>query len=152
MKGGRQPASVLTILDKFSFVLLSVIMYAQSVTLLSSKFPKKDIYPFSLPIFQNTQSLVLKTPVTLFAGENGFGKSTLLQVIANACGIYIGQETGRTRYNYNPYEDKLGDHLSVEWKDGKVPGSFFGSESFYHFRQILDEWSARSIRTFLESR
>ena len=117
-------------------------MHVQSITILSSKYPAKEIYPFNLPIFQNTKHIAFKTPVTLFAGENGSGKSTLLQAISNACGIHIWQETGRTRYNYNPYEDKLGDYLSIEWKDGKVPGSFFGSESFRHFRQVLDEWSA----------
>jgi len=86
-------------------------MHVQSVTLLSSKFPKKDIYLFSLPVFQNTQRLVFETPVTLFVGENGSGKSTLLQGISHACGIYIWQETGRTRYNYNPYEDT--EHYQV---------------------------------------
>ena len=33
-------------------------------------------------------------------------------------------------------------HLTVEWTDGKVPGSFFGSDIFTHFAQILDEWAA----------
>ena len=117
-------------------------MHVQSVTLLSSKFPEKEIYPFNLAVFENFQRLGFETPVTLFAGENGSGKSTLLKAIARACGIHIWEETGRTRYNYNPYEDRLGDYLNVEWKNGRVPGSFFGSESFRHFRQVLDEWSA----------
>ena len=117
-------------------------MYVQSIKLLSAKFPREDVYPFSLNLFRNFQPLELKTPVTLFAGENGSGKSTLLGAIANACGIHIWQDAEKTRYHYNPYEDKLGDYLTVEWKDGRVPGSFFGSESFRYFRQVLDEWSA----------
>jgi len=117
-------------------------MHVQSLTLLASKFPRTDVYPFNLPVFQNTMKLAFETPVTLFAGENGSGKSTLIQAIAKTCGIHIWQETGRTRYDCNPYEDKLGDYLSVVWKDGRVPGSFFGSDSFQHFRQVLDEWSA----------
>ncbi len=117
-------------------------MHVRSVILFSSKFPAEDVYPFNLPVFQKTQRLDFKTPVTLFAGENGSGKSTLLRAISHACGIHIWQETGRTRYNYNPYEDKLGDYLAIDWKDGKVPGSYFDSENFRHFRQILDEWSA----------
>ena len=117
-------------------------MHVQNVTLLSSKYPETDVYPFNVPAFKNTGGLSLTTPVTLFAGENGSGKSTLLRAIALACGIHIWQETGRTRYNYNPYEDKLGEYLSIKWRDGRVPGSFFGSESFQHFRQVLDEWSA----------
>jgi predicted ATPase len=117
-------------------------MHVRSVTLFSSKFPAEDVYPFNLSIFQKKQHLAFMTPVTLFVGENGSGKSTLLQAISHACGIHIWQETIRTRYNHNPYEDKLGDYLSIDWKEGKVPGSFFGSENFRHFRQILDEWSA----------
>jgi len=124
------------------FVLLNAAMHMRSVTLLSSKYPTQENYPFNLPVFQNTQRLAFVTPVTFFAGENGSGKSTLLQAISSACGIHIWQETGRTPYNYNPYEDRLGEYLSVEWENGKVPGSFFGSESFRHFRQVLDEWSA----------
>jgi predicted ATPase len=117
-------------------------MHVRGVTLFSSKFPAEDVYPFNLSIFQKTQHLAFMMPVTLFVGENGSGKSTLLQAISHACGIHIWQETSRTRYNHNPYEDKLGDYLSIDWKEGKVPGSFFGSENFRHFRQILDEWSA----------
>lgn len=117
-------------------------MHVRGVTLFSSKFPTEDVYPFNLSIFQKTQHLAFMTPVTLFVGENGSGKSTLLQAISHACGIHIWQETSTTRYNHNPYEDKLGDYLSIDWKEGKVPGSFFGSENFRHFRQILDEWSA----------
>src|SRR5512145_1052022 len=117
-------------------------MHLQNITLLSSNYPTADSYPFNLPLLQKTGCLAFETPVTLFVGENGSGKSTLLQAIALACGIHIWQETGKTRYNYNLYEDKLCEYLSIEWKDGKVPGSFFGSESFRHFRQVLDEWSA----------
>ena len=114
----------------------------QSVNLLTSDYPTKEAYPFNLPVFQNTKRVTFHSPVTLFVGENGSGKSTLLKAIAKSCGIHIWQETGRTRYENNPYEDRLGDYLSIEWKDGRVPGSFFGSESFHHFRQVLDEWSA----------
>ena len=64
------------------------------------------------------------------------------QAIARACGIHIWQEAERRRFAPNPYEEALGDYLSVEWVDGNVPGSFFGSDSFRHFRQVLDEWAA----------
>ncbi len=92
------------IIDKFVFVLFNEAMHVQNVTLLSSKYPTRANYPFSLPVFQSTERMTFETPVTLFAGENGSGKSTLLQAMANACGIHIWQETGRTRYNYNPNE------------------------------------------------
>ena len=117
-------------------------MHLASVTLHPAEYPTKDFYPFNLPVFQGAQRIAFETPVTLFVGENGSGKSTLLQAIAHACGIHLWRETERRRLAPNPYEEALGDYLSVEWTNGKVPGSFFGSDIFQHFRQILDEWAA----------
>ena len=117
-------------------------MHLANVTLHPAKYPTRDFYPFNLPVFQEAERIVFDTPVTFFVGENGSGKSTLLQAIAHACGIHLWRETERRRLTPNPYEDALCDFLAIEWADGKVPGSFFGSDIFHHFRQILDEWAA----------
>jgi predicted ATPase len=116
-------------------------MHLKSVTLHPSKYPIKDHYPFNVPVFQQTKRIAFNAPVTLFVGENGSGKSTLLQAISHVCGIHIWRESERSRFNHNPYENKFSDYLTIEWKDGKVPGSFFGSDIFHHFTQILDEWA-----------
>ena len=117
-------------------------MHLKNVTLHPERYPTKDSYPFYLPILQNTRQVILEKPVTLFAGENGTGKSTLLEAIAVACGIHIWRNTERSRPGYNPYEDKLHRHISVEWKNGRVPGSFFSSKIFQYFAEVLDEWAA----------
>jgi predicted ATPase len=117
-------------------------MHLKNVTLHPEKYPTKDSYPFYLPILQNTKQVILEKPVTLFVGENGTGKSTLLEAIAIACGIHIWRNTERSRPGYNPYEDKLHQHISVEWENGRVHGSFFGSKIFQHFAELLDEWAA----------
>ncbi len=39
-------------------------------------------YPFSLPAVKSLSKLSLSAPVTFFVGENGTGKSTLLEAIA----------------------------------------------------------------------
>lgn len=117
-------------------------MHLTAVTLHAENYPTRNHYPFSLPVLQETERIAFTTPVTLFVGENGSGKSTLLQAIARACGIHIWRDTERRRFAPNPYEEALGDFLGVEWADGRVPGSFFGSDIFHHFRQILDEWAA----------
>jgi len=117
-------------------------MHLKNVSLHPEKYPTQDSYPFCLPIIQNTAQLILKKPVTLFAGENGTGKSTLLEAIAIACGIHIWHNSERSRPEYNPYEDKLHQHISVEWENGRVPGSFFSSKIFQYFAEVLDEWAA----------
>lgn len=83
-----------------------------------------------------------RSPVTFFVGENGTGKSTLLEAIARKCGIHIWEGMERTRYEKNPYEKALHYATSVAWTDGAVPGSFFASQIFRNFAQLLDEWAA----------
>jgi predicted ATPase len=117
-------------------------MHLESVTLHPEKYPLRDRYPFSLPIFHQPQSIHFTTPVTLFVGENGTGKSTLLEALAQSCGIHIWKDASRSRFEINPYEDQFYRYLSVTWTSGRVPGSFFGSAIFHYFAQILDGWAA----------
>jgi predicted ATPase len=117
-------------------------VHLKSITLLPDKYPTREHYPFTLPLFHQTKHLALDTPVTFFVGENGTGKSTLLEALAHACGIHIWRAPAGTRYQVNPFEGKLHHYLCLEWSDGRVPGAFFGSEIFRDFANILDEWAA----------
>ena len=119
-------------------------MHIKSATLYPDAYPTRDHYPFNLPVFGQSEQIVFQTPITLFVGENGTGKSTLLQAIARKCGIHIWQDEERRRAEFNPDEDKLRDYISVEWADGPVQGSFFGSSLFQDFVRILDDWVAVS--------
>lgn len=116
--------------------------FIKSVTLLHEKYPTGDHYPFKLPIFNQTRQLIFDTPVTLFVGENGTGKSTLLEALARASYIHIWSNSEGIRYQVNPYEKELHNYLSLEWSNGRVPGAFFGAEIFNHFTNIVDEWAA----------
>jgi predicted ATPase len=117
-------------------------MHLENVTLHPDKYPLRDRYPFNLPVFSQPQSIPFTTPVTLFVGENGTGKSTLLEALARSCGIHIWRDVSRSRFENNPYEEQFHSGLSVTWTSGRVPGSYFGSAIFHHFAQILDEWAA----------
>lgn len=116
-------------------------MHLKKVTLLSEDYPTEEYYPFNLEVLHQTTSISFHSPVTFFVGENGTGKSTLLKALCQKCGIHIWQNIQRTRLNPNRYEDALYLFLNIEWYDGKVPGSFFGSETFRDFAQYLDEWA-----------
>jgi predicted ATPase len=117
-------------------------MHLKGVRLHPDNYPTQDHYPFNLPIFHHTPSLTFITPVTFFVGENGTGKSTLLEALAHAGGIHIWRDNSRAHFAANPYEEELHHYLSLEWIEGRVIGSFFGSAIFQHFAQILDEWAA----------
>ena len=42
----------------------------------------------------------------------------------------------------NPYEETFFLYIEVKWTDGIVLGSFFSSQIFRNFAQLVDEWEA----------
>jgi len=42
----------------------------------------------------------------------------------------------------NPYDELLYRYVDVLWTNGRVYGSFFGSENFRNFAEYVDEWAA----------
>jgi predicted ATPase len=42
----------------------------------------------------------------------------------------------------NPYEETFFLYIEVEWREDIVPGSFFSSQIFRNFAQLVDEWEA----------
>lgn len=119
--------------EKMSNHLLSVDI--------KEKFPTDSHYPFSMPVFNGTESISFETPITFFTGENGSGKSTMLEAIAHAAQIHIWRREETMRYEYNPYEKLLYRYITLNWSNGRVPGSYFGSENFNDFRRITDSWA-----------
>src|SRR4030042_6608871 len=112
-------------------------MHLNKVILNPQKYPNAEYYPFNLNILQKTESIEFYAPVTFFAGENGTGKSTLLKAICRKCGIHIWEDAERVRYSSNPCEEELYKYIDVEWLNGSVPGSFFGSQIFHDFARFL---------------
>ena len=115
--------------------------HVTSVQLHHDTYPVSTSYPFSLPIFNQTRQIRFEFPVTFFVGENGTGKSTLLEALALASDIHIWRKC-EERYQVNHYEKQLYKYITVERANGKVPGSYFGSEIFNDFRNIVDSWAA----------
>jgi predicted ATPase len=119
-------------------------MHLRRITLNIEKYPTSDKYPFNLKLLQATQDIVFKKPVTLFVGENGTGKSTLLKAICLKCGIHIWKFDEGGRFEVNPFEEQLYKFIDVEWIHGSVPGSYFASQIFQDFTELLDEWATAS--------
>ena len=117
-------------------------MHLKSVTFHPQEFPTVEKYPFNLSIFHRTDGIRFDTPVSIFVGENGTGKSTLLEALSHRCGVHIWRNDERIRFENNPYERLFWEYISVEWVNGRVPGSFFGSSVFNDFTQFLEEWAA----------
>jgi predicted ATPase len=117
-------------------------MHIKRALLFPEKYPTQESYPFNQEIFRKSRSFPFEAPVTLFVGENGTGKSTLLEAISHRCAIHIWRSLDRTPLVVNRYKEALYKFMRVEWTDGPVPGSFFASDIFRHFAQLLDEWAS----------
>ena len=121
-------------------------MHVKKILLFPEKYPTKKHYPFNLDLFHQTRNIPFNSPVTFFIGENGTGKSTLLEAIAHRCNIHIWRHNVKIRFEANPYEEQLYKFINVEWTNGSVPGSYFGSDVFRDFTQYLDEWAEADPR------
>ena len=60
--------------------------YLRSVWLDLARVPEPAAYPFCLPFLSNEFQLEFERPITIIVGENGTGKSTLLEGIAALAG------------------------------------------------------------------
>jgi predicted ATPase len=93
-------------------------------------------YPFSLPIFSDGLHLSLRSKVTILVGENGTGKSTLLEGIAGACGF--GSRGGSRDQGATTGGGVLADALRLSWLPKVSKGFFFRAESFFDFSARMD--------------
>ena len=72
-----------------------------------------DNYIRHIPALQNLKEMSFASSITFFVGENGTGKSTLLEAIAVAAGF--NPEGGTRNYNFSTYDShsELCDALCI---------------------------------------
>ena len=106
--------------------------YLQSIRLKSGQ-PLPEEHPFDLPVVQHLEAVAFDTSVTFFAGENGTGKSTILEAIAAAAnsitvgGIDIGQDPTLAAAR------ALADWLALSWRRRTHRGFFLRAEVFFNY-------------------
>lgn len=100
-------------------------------------------YPFSLNIIKNLKDIEFTNQVTFFVGENGTGKSTILEAIAHHAGF--GAEGGSKNFTFKTSEEKtylgaqsLADQLTLSWRAKPKDGYFFRAESFFNVANYID--------------
>ncbi|OXM58668.1 ABC transporter ATP-binding protein [Amycolatopsis thailandensis] len=93
-------------------------------------------YPFALPVVRylaRTGGLALDPGVTFLAGDNGTGKSTLVEAIAVAAGFNPEGGSRSFRFATRATESSLGDHLILRRGIRKPrTGFFLRAESYYN--------------------
>jgi predicted ATPase len=92
-------------------------------------------YPFSLPLVRylvRAGGLDLDPRVTFLVGDNGTGKSTVVEALAVAAGFNAEGGSQSFRFATRATESSLGDHLILRWNAKPRAGYFLRAESFYN--------------------
>lgn len=99
-----------------------------------------DAYPFSIPAVREIASIDFHPNVTFFVGENGSGKSTILEGIALALGFGAEGGTRNVRYLSAGALSPLHDSLRLARGVPKPRDEYFlRAESFFNVASYMDE-------------
>ncbi|MFE0504364.1 AAA family ATPase [Peribacillus butanolivorans] len=97
-------------------------------------------FPLNLPVIKHLQEVTFHPNVTYIIGENGMGKSTLLEGIAIAFGF--NPEGGTLNFNFSSYDSHSNLEQYLRLKKGvyKPKDSFFfRAETFYNLATNIEE-------------
>ncbi|MFD0676667.1 MULTISPECIES: AAA family ATPase [unclassified Paenibacillus] len=114
-------------------------MYLREAAILRDKFPAGGRYPFTVPALAQTKGLPFGGPVTFFVGENGSGKSTMLEAIAWQCGFHTAGGSANQTYELDGTEADFGPYIRLTWNRKVTSGFFLRAESFFNFANYLDQ-------------
>jgi predicted ATPase len=111
------------------------------ITGLAGAAPSGDGFPFDVPAVRDVERLRLDAPVTLLAGDNGTGKSTLVEAIAEAMGFAPeGGELSRLGALPAVPRPVLGETFTpVLTHHRPANGYFLRAESFFNVAALVDE-------------
>src|SRR6202051_3131565 len=117
--------------------------YLRRVWLDPSLVADRAAYPFCLPFLRDEFDLEFDRPITIIVGENGTGKSTLLEGIAVLAGYdEAGGGKGYRPVDHSDAVEAMGGQLSnalrASWLPRITNGWFFRAESFFSVARYLD--------------
>lgn len=113
----------------------------KKITLLRERVDDWSVYPFSVPTIRALQELHLHSRICFFTGENGTGKSTLLEAIASHYGF--GPEGGNRNFSSDTTESNqstksLVNALRLSFDKRTGAGFFLRAESFFNTASAID--------------
>src|SRR5215510_8367128 len=117
--------------------------YLRRLWLDPSRIEDRKAYPYCLPFLGDEFELSFDKPITIIVGENGTGKSTLLEGIAVLAGYdEAGGGKGYMPVDHSNAVEEMGGQLSkalrASWLPKITTGWFFRAESFFSVARYLD--------------
>jgi predicted ATPase len=116
--------------------------YLLEVKLRRDSVPSFDAHPFSLPAIRHLDRLKLHPAVTFFVGENGTGKSMLLDAIAVAWGFNPEGASRTFRFATRASHAALHQHLRLIKSFRPRDGFFLRAESYFDVATAIEHMDA----------
>ena len=118
--------------------------YLRRIWLEPSRIADRAAYPFCLPFLHDDFELSFDRSITIIVGENGTGKSTLLEGVAVLAGYdEAGGGKGYRPVDHSEAVEAMGGQLSSAFRASWLPkvtnGWFFRAESFFSVARYLDQ-------------
>lgn len=95
-------------------------------------------YPFDIPALRALDDLSLTTSVTFLVGENGTGKSTLLEAIGTEAGFNVSGGRSNAQ-SAEQMEAPLADALRLSWLPRTSKGMYLRAETLFNYSTYIDE-------------
>ena len=115
------------------------MIYLKGIRLNEKEDINRDKYPFNIPALKGFKELSFDTPVTFFVGENGIGKSTIIEAIAIA--MNFNPEGGTANFNFSTsdsHSDLYKYLITIRGAYRNHDGYFLRAESFYNSLSYMD--------------
>lgn len=114
--------------------------YLLGIALERDSVPSFDAYPFCLPAIRHLSRLQLDPRVTFIVGDNGTGKSTLLEAIAVALGLNAEGGSASFHFSTRPSHSVLHQYLRLERGVRRPRDTYFlRAESFFNVATDIEK-------------
>lgn len=119
---------------------LNQTAYLKELVFNRHQVPSFAEHPFSIPAIKNLDTLRFHPNVTFLVGENGTGKSTILESIAFALRLNLEGGNRNTTFQTTGTDSELFDRISLI-RTHRTPKDlyFLRAESFYNVASLMDE-------------
>jgi predicted ATPase len=114
--------------------------FVRAVTLLRDRIENPNVFPYTLPVVRNLETLEFHPRVTFLVGENGSGKSTILEAIALLLGF--NAEGGAKSFSFSTRQSESDLYRALRPIRGgrrEQRGFFLRAESTFNVASYIDD-------------
>lgn len=123
--------------------------YLQRIEVKHDTIESFEHYPLNIPVIQSLDTLNFHPDVTFLVGENGIGKSTLIEAIAVGLGLNAEGGNKNTQFSTENTTSPLHKHLKYVRGYKRPKDTYFlRAESLYNLATYMDETVAAQLQGY----